>query len=156
MAGVCEHGWQRREIEMRCMDDTEVRVGLLRFAERHLAEDANDGRLFFLVEIGAPGLHARLEGATNLVDGMGLPCFLGGLDFRGWEGEKHWRSADRDIEVVARFSDRGRIGLEWTLRPWRQSVTGEWTATVITELEAGAEKDTLVADLHNFLAVEMG
>ncbi|GAA4000453.1 DUF6228 family protein [Allokutzneria multivorans] len=141
---------------MRCMDDAEVRVGPLRFAERHLAEDANDGRLFFLVEIVAPGLVARLEGVTNLADGMGLPCFLGGLDFRGWEGEKHWHSADRDVSVVARWNSRGHVELKWTLRPWRHSVTGEWSASAVTELEAGAEKDTLVAALHNFLAVEMG
>ncbi|SDN13497.1 hypothetical protein SAMN04489726_5101 [Allokutzneria albata] len=141
---------------MRCMDDTEVRLGRLRFAERHLAEDQDDGRLFFLVEIAAPGLLARLEGATNLADGMGLSCFLGGLDYRGWEGEKRWRSADRDIAVVARWTVGGHIELEWTLRPWRTSETGEWSASVATVVEAGAEKDALVAELHNFLAVERG
>ncbi|MFB9907104.1 DUF6228 family protein [Allokutzneria oryzae] len=152
----CEHGWAFPEVETTCLDDTEVRLGRLRFAERHLAADRRDERLFFLAEIVAPGLHVRLEGVTNLVDGTALPRFLDGLDFRGWEGEKRWRSADRDIAVAARWGSRGHIELEWTLRPWRRSVTGEWSASVVTDIEAGAAKDAFAAELNNFLAVETG
>ncbi|WP_063710041.1 DUF6228 family protein [Amycolatopsis benzoatilytica] len=157
----CPHGWRVRETGLACLDDLEVvfpgeppEAVAVRFAERHAATHHLDRRLFFAVQATAPGLNARLEGVGNYVDGRGLAQFLDRLDFRGWEGEQRWTSADRDVSVAATYRPGGRIELAWTIRPWRQSVFGEWEATVLTSIEAGAEKDELAARLHHFLTAE--
>lgn len=154
----CPHGWPRPETEMTCLDDREVVFrgdqASVRFGERHAADHHLDRRLFFAVRVQAPGLDARLDHVTNYVTGRGLARFLDGLDFRGWEGERRWVNADRDLIVSATHHSGGRVELAWTLRPWRQSVYGEWEATVTTTMEAGAEKDDLAAQLHDFLTAE--
>jgi hypothetical protein len=144
---------------MLCLDDLEVVLRCenepvsVRFAERHVAEHELDRRLFFLVELRAPGLTARTEGVTNYVVGTGLARFLDSLDFRGWEGERRWANSDRDLKVSAVFEARGHIALTWRVAPWRNYAAG-WDATVTTRMEAGAQKDTLVADLREFLAAK--
>ncbi|MGW7537435.1 DUF6228 family protein [Amycolatopsis sp. NPDC054798] len=154
----CPHGWLRSETEMTCLDDLEVVFGgepvSVRFGERHAADHHLDRRLFFAVRLQGPGIDARLESVTNYVTGRGLARFLDGLDFRGWEGERRWVNADRDLTVSATYRSGGRIELAWTLRPWRHSVHGEWEATATTSMEAGAEKDDLTAQLHAFLTAE--
>ncbi|WP_406642442.1 DUF6228 family protein [Amycolatopsis sp. WGS_07] len=148
----------RPEVETARLDDLEVvfrgESVSVRFGERRAAVHHLDRRLFFTVRAQAPGLDARLEGVTNYVTGRGLARFLDGLDFRGWEGERRWVNADRDLIVSATFRSGGHIDLAWTLRPWRRSVYGEWKATVTTTMEAGAEKDDLAAQLHAFLTAE--
>jgi hypothetical protein len=158
---TCAHRWLNFETEMHCLDELEVVVrseGVdalsLRFAERHVSAEPRDGRLFFLVQAQAPGLEARLEGMTNFVSGTGLADFVDGLDLRGWEGEREWHNADRDLLVSATWQPRGYVDLKWTLRPWRASVTGGWAATLSTSLAVGADKDALAADLREFLTVE--
>lgn len=160
-AAQCPHGWHRPETELACLDDLEVvfrdgppELVSVRFGERHAATHHLDRRLFFSVRVQAPGLDVRLEAVTNHVSGLGLPRFLDGLDFRGWDGERHWANPDRDLSVVATYRPGGRIDLAWTIRPWRKSVFGDWELTVPTSLEAGAEKDELAAQLHRFLAAE--
>jgi hypothetical protein len=157
----CEHGWSAPEVGTSCLDDLELVVRcdrmpsvFLRFAERHAADNDLDARLFFLVEAQAPGLSARLEGVTNYVVGTALARFIESLDFRGWEGERRWANADRDLTVTAVCESGGHIGLTWTLSPWRHSGFGDWTSTITTWLEAGAAKDTLAADLAEFLTPE--
>ncbi|WP_158688001.1 MULTISPECIES: DUF6228 family protein [Actinomycetes] len=154
----CPHGWLPSGTEMTCLDDLEVvfrgdRVAV-RFGERHAADHHLDRRLFFAVRVQAPGLDARLEHVTNYVTGRGLARFLGGLDFRGWEGERRWVNADRDLSVSATYCSGGRVKLVWTLRPWRHSVHGEWEIAATTTIEAGAEKDDLTAQLDAFLTAE--
>ncbi|MFB9926360.1 DUF6228 family protein [Amycolatopsis halotolerans] len=148
----------RPEVETTRLDDLEVVfVGesvSVRFGERHAATHHLDRRLFFTVRVQAPGLDARLEGVTNFVTGRGLARFLDNLDFRGWEGERRWVNADRDLIVSATYHSGGRVELAWTIRPWRHSVYGEWEATVTTSMEAGAEKDDLAAQMHAFLTAE--
>jgi len=155
----CPHNWWSRETEMRCLDDLEVVLRCerepvsVRFAERHAEESARNPRLFFLVELRAPGLDARAEGVTNFLVGTGLARFLDSLDFRGWEGERRWATSDRDLRVSAVFESGGHIALTWKLAPWRNYAAG-WDATVTTRMEAGAQKDALVADLWEFMAAE--
>lgn len=136
------------EVVLRCERTPSTSI---RFAERNRVED---GRLFFLVEARALGIDAKLERVTNFVVGTALARFLEDLDVRGWEGEREWVNSDRDLRVGAVYSARGHIGLTWSLRPWRRSVSGEWTASVTTWIEAGAAKDRLAADLHTFLSAE--
>jgi hypothetical protein len=155
----CPHNWWSRETEMRCTDDLEVVLRCerdpvsIRFAERHVAEHELDRRLFFLVELRAPGLNARAEGVTNYAVGTGLPRFLDSLDFRGWEGERRWVNPDRDLKVSAVFESGGHIALTWRVAPWRNYAAG-WEAKITTRMEAGAQKDALVADLLEFVTAE--
>ena len=138
---------------MTCLDDLSVVLGgsTLRFAERHRAVDPRDGRTFFLVQAQEPGLSARLERVTNFVSGTELAEFIDGLDYRGWDGSVAWENADRDLAVRALFTSGGHIRLTRTLRPWRCRYGG-WEASVVTSVEAGAEKDAQAADLREFLS----
>lgn len=157
---VCPHGWLQPETALDCLDEQEVVLRctrddsvMVRFAERHAASDRIDGRLFFLVQALAPRLDARLEGVTNHVVGRGLPRFLERLDIHGWEGARRWANADRDLRVDARYESGGHIELTWTLKPWRR-LYGDWSATVVTWLDAGAARDAFVGELWQFLTAE--
>ncbi|SEQ62776.1 hypothetical protein SAMN05216188_10479 [Lentzea xinjiangensis] len=160
MITSCPHDWLLPEPDLTCLDDAEVVFRCerdpsvsVRFAERHAAVAPQDGRMFFVVAAQAPRLEARLEGVTNFVVGRGLARFLDRLDFRGWQGERRWANADRDLAVAAVFESGGHVALTWTLRPWR-SAHGGWEATVITRLEAGAMKDDLAGRLDAFLTAD--
>ncbi|MCT2588025.1 DUF6228 family protein [Actinophytocola gossypii] len=138
------------EVVLRCERNPSVSV---RFAERHVVPAPHDRRMFFVVGAQAPGLDARLEGVTNFVVGRGLVRFVDSMDFRGWQGERRWTNADRDLMVGARFEPGGHVALTWTLQPWR-SAYGGWGVTTVTWLEAGAAKDDLVAQLDAFMTAE--
>jgi hypothetical protein len=43
--------------------------------------------------------------------------------------------------------------LTWTLKPWRQRY-GDWSASVVTWLEAGAARDAFTANLWWFLTAD--
>ncbi|WP_020673298.1 DUF6228 family protein [Amycolatopsis nigrescens] len=105
------------------------------------------------VEGGAPGMRAELHDVTAYPD-WHVALFLDELasDFRGWDGTRSWHSPNRDLRVQAIHHARGHVRLTWTLEPWRHSVAGYWTATTITDCEAGAELGRLAATLHRFLA----
>ncbi|MBK1786618.1 hypothetical protein JHE00_20000 [Prauserella sp. ASG 168] len=109
--------------------------------------------MFFVVHAQAPGLGARVEGVTDVVTGRGLARFLERLDLHGWQGEQRWADADRDLIVKARYESGGQVGLTWVLRPWR-SVFGGWDVGVTAWLEAGAAKDGVAAQFHDFLTAE--
>ena len=85
------------------------------------------GRLFFLVQARTPRL--------------------------GWEGTRRWANADRDLRVGARYESGGHVELTWTLKPWRGQY-GDWSASVVTWLDAGAAKDTFVGALWQFLTAD--
>ncbi|MFE3116564.1 DUF6228 family protein [Streptomyces niveus] len=38
-------------------------------------------------------------------------------DYRGWDGERSWRTDDADLTVAAVFRSGGYVGLTWTMRP---------------------------------------
>lgn len=157
---MCPHGWLYPEVPLDCLDEQEVVLRcaradsvLVRFAERHAASDRIDGRLFFVVRAQAPRLDARLEGVTNYVVGRGLPRFLERLDLHGWDGTRRWANADRDLRVAARYASGGHIELTWTLKPWG-SQYGDWSASVVTWLEAGAAREAFCGELWQFLTAE--
>jgi hypothetical protein len=134
------------EVTVTCQDNRTVRV---RFHDRS-RPDRDDVR--YAVEIAAPGMNARAEGVNAWVWDAGLARFLAELaaDFRGWEGERAWRTDDRDLAVTAVFRSGGHVGLTWTLRPWRRDAAS-WSASVTTWLEAGEQLAALAADVREFL-----
>lgn len=113
----------------------------------------------YAVEASAQGLTARVDEAIAAIwePNPDLPAFLDQLarDFRGWPGERNWRSLENDLGVSAVFRSGGHIGLTWTLRPWPARYGG-WSASVTTWLEAGEQMTSLAADVRAFLHLEPG
>ncbi|WRZ87764.1 DUF6228 family protein [Streptomyces sp. NBC_01007] len=139
------------ELTVRCQDDRAVCVRL-----RDLFDEDEDC-VHYAIEACAPGLNARLDGVAAWNWDGDLAPFLEGLarDFRGWDGERVWRTNDRDLTVTAVFRSGGHVGLTWTLRPWRTSVDS-WDASVTTWLEAGEQMSALATDVRHFLGQEAG
>jgi hypothetical protein len=135
------------EVTVRCGEHTAVSV---RFFDRR-REDRDS--VHFVIEAHAPGLHARLEDVIAWIWDQDLARFLQQLadDFRGWRGERVWKTNDDDLALRAVFVSGGHVRLTWTLRPWRASSVGRWEATVTTELEAGEQMAALAADIRYFL-----
>ncbi|MGW9206780.1 DUF6228 family protein [Embleya sp. NPDC055664] len=147
-----------RDVVVRCAEDRDTRI-CLRDAfspddEVAVAHSPASRLVNYTVELCGPGLAARLErvvgwsGEATEIDG-----FLTDLarDFGGWDGERTWRTDDRDLTVRAVFRSGGRVELTWELRPWR-SADGRWTAAATTVLAAGEQLSVLAADVRHFLA----
>lgn len=107
------------------------------------------------VEVRARGLTARVDGVVPWTGEDGLVPYLEGLaaDFRGWEGERTWRSPDRDLAVSAVFRSGGHMGLTWILRS-QGDTADDWAVSVTTWLEGGEQMTSLVAALRHFLDEE--
>lgn len=136
-------------VTIRSLDNAAVRV---RLSE---TQPFDEGCVQYTVEAWAPGLAARVDEVVAWIWDADLAAFLTELagDYRGWEGERTWRTHDGDLAVSAVFRAGGQIGLTWTLRPW-PDVAGGWTASVTIWLEAGAQMSSLAADVQHFLAEE--
>jgi hypothetical protein len=85
------------------------------------------------MEARAPGLAARVDEVVAWIRDSDLDRFLKepAADHRGWDGERTWHTADRDLAVSAVFRSGGHIGPTWTLHPW-QGTAGDWSASVTT------------------------
>ncbi|MBL6279770.1 hypothetical protein JMF97_26805 [Micromonospora fiedleri] len=68
-------------------------------------------------------------------------------DWRGWEGERSWRSLDATMRITARHDGKGHVSLGGTLRQDSYSPDG-WLARVFITVEAGEQMTSLVADLR--------
>lgn len=135
-------------VTIRCQDNASVGVT---FCDR-FGFDADS--VHYAVELRAPGLSARVNEVVAWIRDSGLSAFLEELaaDHRGWDGERCWRTDDRDLIVSAVFRSGGHVGLTWTLRPWPKDAGG-WSASVTTWLEAGEQGSALAADVRYFLAL---
>ncbi|WP_017595940.1 DUF6228 family protein [Nocardiopsis potens] len=136
-------------LSIRCQDDASVGVA---FRDR---SGSDPDSVHYAVELRAPGLTARVDEVVAWVHDGGLALFLEGLaaDYRGWDGERRWRTDDRDLAVSAVFRSGGYVGLTWTLRPWPKAAGG-WSASVTTWLEAGEQMASLAAGIRHFLTRE--
>ncbi|MET7365877.1 DUF6228 family protein [Streptomyces sp. NPDC005566] len=136
-------------VTVRSMDNLSVGVTLCdRFS-------FDQDSVHYAVELRAPGLTARVDEVVAWAWDSDLAPFLGELaaDFRGWDGERSWRTDDGDLTVSAAFRSGGHVGLTWTVRPWPDAVGG-WSASVTTWLEAGEQMATLASGVRHFLAGE--
>ena len=140
---------EQARVTVGCRDDQAFGVT---FCDR---SDSDGYAVHYAVELRAPGLSARLDGVVAWLGSPGLASFLDGLaaDPRPWEGERSWRTDDRDLTVSAVFRSGGYLGLTWNLRPWRRAA-GDWSASATTWLEAGEQMSAFAADIRHFLARE--
>ncbi|WP_041823883.1 DUF6228 family protein [Streptantibioticus cattleyicolor] len=139
------------DVVVRCRDNPSVGV---RFRDR-FRDDQDSAR--YTVEAWAPGLTARVDEVVAWFTDPDLAPFLESLaaDYRGWRGERRWRTDNRDLAVSAVFRSGGHVGLTWTLRPWRNAAGG-WGASVTTWLEAGEQMSALAAGIRHFLTASPG
>ena len=106
--------------------------------ENSMPEDG----VWFMVELRAPGLH--VQHTVVLWGDLGLAPYFGELaaSWRGWTGDKVWRSDEDDLVISATSSDRGRNTLTFTVRQTSRPTDNSrptWHATLEVEMEAGAE-----------------
>ncbi|MGI5339365.1 DUF6228 family protein [Streptomyces sp. CA-181903] len=134
-------------VAVRCQENRSVGV---RFCDR-FAFDADS--VHYAVELSAPGLTARVDEVVAWIWDADLGAYLEELaeGYRGWDGERRWRTDDGDLSVSAVFRPGGHVGLTWTVRPWYEAAGG-WSASVTTWLEAGEQLAALASDVRHFLA----
>ncbi|MFI7284727.1 DUF6228 family protein [Micromonospora chersina] len=107
------------------------------------------------VELYDDGLSARGEVKLSLpaqAEEPDLVAFLQGLtdDWRGWDGERRWRSLDGKLTITARHDGKGHVSLGGTLQ--QDSLAPDaWLARVSISVEAGEQMSSLVADLRSHL-----
>lgn len=89
----------------------------------------------YLVRVNADGLTAMVPVIAS-VGGDDLSAFVDELseDFRGWDGTRHWRSLEDQLQIEATWADGGHVRLRFRARP---SIYDLWTVTVDVTLEAG-------------------
>ena len=104
------------------------------------------------VAAAARGMRAELHNVA-CYDNWHIADFVEGLaaDFSGWGGTRSWHSPDHDLAVTAVHTSGGHVRMTWTLRPWRQSATGGWSATIETTVAAGEQMRALAGELYRFL-----
>ena len=112
---------------------------------RRLRPDG-DALMLLIVSVEEVGLSATADVQT--LNGDGLDDFFMGLDkdFRGWPGERHWKSQWGDLELEA--VHHGHVILvAWTLRfpspaeePWRG-----WQLTLRVPITPGEELKNLAS-----------
>lgn len=105
--------------------------------------------------VRAVGSHVRIEQQVILLGAGGLTDFLTGLyqDFRGWSGERVWRSLEDELRIAARHD--GHVHLHWELTnaPDRES---PWTFSVSTHHGAGEDVRQLAEAFDKLLDRQIG
>jgi hypothetical protein len=106
----------------------------------------------YTVRLTGNGLAAEALVLSLDTAGHGLPAFIRDLaeNFRGWDGTRTWENADHDLGVDATWTTRGHVDLRWWLTP---STYDKWVASVVVEVEAGAEMSEFARDLSAFFAI---
>jgi hypothetical protein len=72
-------------------------------------------------------------------------------DWRGWTGERKWRSLDAKMWIDARRDGSGHVTLGATLQE-DASGSDAWSARVVVVLEGGEQMSGLAADLRALFA----
>jgi Family of unknown function (DUF6228) len=113
---------------------------------------AADDMVEYTIRLSGNGLTAEALVLSLDTAGDGLPAFIEQLaaDFRGWDGTRIWENADHDLGVEATWRTRGYVDLLWWITP---SIYDKWRASVVVEVEAGAEMSALARELSAFFAL---
>jgi len=112
------------------------------------------------VELRDDGLHARTDVTLSWPppgQDQDLLVFLQGLadDWRGWSGDRHWRSLDTEMGIAARHDGTGHVTLAVTLGG-NLSAPNPWSAQVAVTIEAGEEMGQLITDLALLFSQSLG
>lgn len=115
-----------------------------------VGEDPYLGRL----RVRVSGDFGRIEQRVLFLSGDGLREFLGDLyeDFRGWDGNRTWRSLEGELTVTAHHD--GHVHLRWELSD-RMSVESPWTFACTTTHGPGEDIRQL-ADALSSLLITLG
>ncbi|MFZ3561248.1 DUF6228 family protein [Streptomyces sp. BH055] len=110
----------------------------------------DDPTLDFLVT--ARGRWGNVSTCVRTWDGDGLDTFLALLaeDFRGWQGERTWRSLEYDLSISAEHRSGGRVHLTWGIHD--RAPLEEWHFETTTVHAAGEDMRNLAAEMSAFLA----
>lgn len=134
--------------------ETRIEFASPRFRYRDASDSryAHDEMVEYSVRLVGHGLSAQALVLSLDTVGNGLPAFMEGLgdEFRGWDGTRTWQNQDHDLSVVATWSSRGHVALRWQINP---GMGKTWSASVVTDVEAGAELSALSRDLFTFFAL---
>lgn len=132
----------------------EIEFASPRFRYRDASDPhlASDDMVEYTVRLSGNGLVAEVLVLSHDTAGTGLPAFLKqlGEDFRGWGGTRTWVNPDRDLGVEATWSSSGHVDLRWWITP---SLYDNWNASVVVQVEAGAEMSALAGELSSFFAL---
>jgi uncharacterized protein DUF6228 len=144
-------------VTLRCGNadqEAEIEFASPRFRYRDPANPylAVDDMVEYTVRLSGSGLTAEALVLSLDTAGHGLPAFIEELaeGFRGWDGVRAWENADHDLGVEATWRTRGHVDLRWWITP---RFNDKWMASIIVEVEAGAEMSALARDLSAFFAI---
>jgi hypothetical protein len=118
-------------------------------SDSHLAAD---DVVEYTVRLSGDRLTAEASVLSLDTAGNGLPEFLEELaeHFRGWDVSRTWENLDHDLGVEATWASRGQVELRWWIAP---SIHEKWSASVVVEVDAGAEMSSLARELSAFFAL---
>lgn len=108
---------------------------------------------YFLAELKAPGLSCRGRVATHDPSGCNqLARVFAEMNqsWKGWEGEKVWRSTDGELELRFSMSAVGAIRIDVRLR---NCVKYEWEVATTLAAQSGDELSRLARQAARFQAM---
>jgi hypothetical protein len=111
-----------------------------------------DALVVLTVSAEEVGLSASVD--VHTLNGDGLDDFFIELDkdFRGWPGERHWKSHEGDLELEAVHCGRV-ILLAWTLRfPSPAEESWDWQVTLRVPITPGEELKNLASTIAAMLS----
>jgi Family of unknown function (DUF6228) len=116
-----------------------------------------DGYIIVMpVELHADGLSARQTVELAWQAGGEQPDLVSYFDdladhWRGWQGDRTWRSLDGSMRIAASHDGQGHVALVGTLM--RDSFSADsWLARVCLTVEAGEQMRSLAADVRAHFA----
>jgi len=125
-------------------------AGLILEFEKTYPYGPDDAYVSGLV-VRATGRLVHIEQQAILSRGTDLPAFLLDLydDFRGWDGDRTWRSLEDELRISARHD--GHVHLRWELRHRPYTSDSSWTFSVTTEHGPGEDVRRLADAFHGLL-----
>jgi Family of unknown function (DUF6228) len=132
---------------------TPGRSAQLLVGEPTLPYEDNDFRVVKM-RLVDEGVTAEADVQLSIVDDPPLGTFLMQLadGWRGWDGIRTWRAAERQLVLDARHDGRGKVKLGVTLKSWRATQSADvWSARTVFTLEAGEQMRRLADDVTMLL-----
>jgi hypothetical protein len=102
----------------------------------------------YLITVAAERLTATAP-VTSDSDGDHLVAFIEELaeGFRGWQGERTWRSMEDQLRISATWRSGGHVALTFRATP---SIYDKWAVTADVTVEAGEDMRRFADDLAIF------